>query len=148
MDTLYCKDLSRIEATILPQVVPPSKTLWLPFKHIYNKCDHAPLHGVHEAYIDMTDPGNICPENLVVIVQLSAHMCRCSHTRVGCTYFIDLPSTPQYVCDTKRLYLKWYTQIRKHYITNTETRIQYIQEWVPTDMAMGVRQNGYGLYHS
>ena len=39
---LFCH---RQGATVLPHFVPPSKALPLPFKHIYNKCDHAPLHG-------------------------------------------------------------------------------------------------------
>ena len=37
------------------------------------------------AYIDMTDPVNICPENLTYTVQSSTRMCRSSHTSAGCT---------------------------------------------------------------
>ena len=37
------------------------------------------------AYIDMTDPGNTCPENLTYTVQSSTRMCRSSHTSAGCT---------------------------------------------------------------
>ena len=134
MDTLYCKDLSRIEATILRHVVPPSKALWLPFKHIYNKCDHAPLHGVHEVYIDMTDPGNTCPQNLTVIVQLAAHMC----PHQSWLHFIDLPSTPQYVCDTKCLYLKLVH-------TNRETGITYkYRSGHPIHSGMGTDRHGHG----
>ena len=36
-------------------------------------------------YIDMTDPGNTCPENLTYTVQFSTRMCRSSHTSGGCT---------------------------------------------------------------
>ena len=36
-------------------------------------------------YIDMTDPGNTCPENLTYTVQSSTRMCRSSHTSAGCT---------------------------------------------------------------
>ena len=37
------------------------------------------------AYIDMTDPGNTCPESLTFTVQSSTRMCRSSHTTAGCT---------------------------------------------------------------
>ena len=37
------------------------------------------------AYIDMTDPGNTCPESLTFTVQSSTRMCRSSHTAAGCT---------------------------------------------------------------
>ena len=37
------------------------------------------------AYIDMTDPGNTCPENLTYTVQSATRMCRSSHTSGGCT---------------------------------------------------------------
>ena len=37
------------------------------------------------AYIDMTDPGKTCPENLTYTVQSSTRMCRSSHTSAGCT---------------------------------------------------------------
>ena len=37
------------------------------------------------AYIDMTDPGNTCPEGLTYTVQSSTRMCRSSHTSAGCT---------------------------------------------------------------
>ena len=37
------------------------------------------------AYIDMTDPGSSCPENLTVTYQSSKRICRSSHTSAGCT---------------------------------------------------------------
>ena len=37
------------------------------------------------AYIDMTDPGNTCPERVTFTVQSSTRMCRSSHTTAGCT---------------------------------------------------------------
>ena len=37
------------------------------------------------AYIDMTNPGNTCPDNLTFTVQSSTRMCRSSHTTAGCT---------------------------------------------------------------
>ena len=37
------------------------------------------------AYIDMTDPGNTCPESLTFTVQSSTRMCRSSLTTAGCT---------------------------------------------------------------
>ena len=35
-------------------------------------------------YIDMTDPGNTCPENLTYTNESSIRLCRSFHTRVGC----------------------------------------------------------------
>ena len=40
---------------------------------------------IRAAYIDMTDPGNTCPENLTFTDQSSTRMCRSSHTTAGCT---------------------------------------------------------------
>ena len=40
------------------------------------------------AYIDMTDPGNTCPENLTYTAINSTRMCRSSHTSAGCTSVI------------------------------------------------------------
>ena len=37
------------------------------------------------AYIDMTEPGNTCPESLTFTVQSSTRMCRSSHITAGCT---------------------------------------------------------------
>ena len=37
------------------------------------------------AYINMTDPGNTCPENLTYTAINSTRMCRSSHTSAGCT---------------------------------------------------------------
>ena len=117
-----------------------------------NACTAATLCGNNGRgqLIDMTDPGSTymswepdchCPA-FRTYVQVVPHQ--------SWLHFIDLPSTPQYVCHTMFVSKTGiYTQIGKWVLhTNTETGMQYIQEWVPTDMAMGIRQSGYGLYCS
>ena len=50
-----------------------------------NNCGNITGGWIRAAYIDMTDPGNRCPESLNFTVQSSTRMCRSSHTTAGCT---------------------------------------------------------------
>ena len=50
-----------------------------------NNCDNITGGWTRAAYIDMTDPGKTCPENLTFTVQSSTRMCRSSLTAAGCT---------------------------------------------------------------
>ena len=54
--------------TVLPHFVPPSKALWFSFKHIYNKCGHAPLHGGawSSGVTASLDPSHFLPLNRVL----------------------------------------------------------------------------------
>ena len=63
-----------------------------------------------------TQKTHTCPENLAVIVQLSAHMCRRSHIRFFSPFCIHWPTM---VCVTKRL-----CPILVH--TDKETGVTYI----------------------
>lgn len=63
--------------------------------------------------INMTDLGNTCPENLTVIVQLSAHVQAVPHQSIlTFSHFMNLPSTPWYVLQNVCVQY-WYTQIGK-----------------------------------